>query len=72
MSTSGQNGDPPLEGELWTVAEAARPRLRAEADQDADAARADANDLMHAASAAMAAGRSLARIPCRTARQGHD
>lgn len=62
MTMSGQNGDPPLEGELLTVAEAAGARLRAETDQDSDAARAAGNDLMHAASAAMAAGRSLAEI----------
>ena len=51
-----------LEGELVAVAEAAGARLRAETDQDADGARAAADDLVRTASAAMAAGHSLTAI----------
>jgi DNA-binding CsgD family transcriptional regulator len=51
-----------LEGELLAVAEAAGARLRAETDQDAEATATAASELMHAASAAMAAGRSLTEI----------
>jgi hypothetical protein len=62
VATSGQTGDPPLEGELIAVAEAAGARLRADTDQDADAARAAGDALMQAAAAAMAAGQSLTEI----------
>jgi hypothetical protein len=71
VTTAGQNVDPPLEGELLAVAEAAGARLRAETDQDDDAARAAGDELMQAASAAMAAGRSLAEI-ARAEARGKD
>lgn len=47
---------------MLAVAEAAGTRLRAETDQDAEAARGAADSLMQAASAAMAAGHSLEQI----------
>lgn len=50
------------EGELVAVAEAAGARLRADTDQDVEAARAAADELVRAASAAMAAGHSLTAI----------
>ena len=62
MVASGQTGDRSLEGELLAVADAAGARLRAETDQDPDAARAASQALMKAAGAAMAAGRSLTDI----------
>lgn len=62
MGTSGHSGDPPLEGELATVAETAGAVLRAETDQDADAASAARDALMQAAAAAMAGGCSLTEI----------
>ena len=48
--------------ELAPVAQAAGARLRAETDADGDAAKAAAEELVTAASAAMAAGRSLTEI----------
>ena len=62
LGTPGHSGDPPLEGDLIVVAEAAGTRLRAETDQDADAARAAGDALMQAAATAMAAGHSLTEI----------
>lgn len=62
MGTPGQTGEPPLEGELVAVAEAAGAHLRAETDQDAGAARAAGDALMQAAATAMGAGRSLTEI----------
>jgi hypothetical protein len=53
---------PALEGELLAVAEAAGSRLRAETDQDPEAARRAADELLSTASAAMAAGHSLTAI----------
>jgi DNA-binding NarL/FixJ family response regulator len=55
-------GDLALEGELLAVAEAAGARLRADTDEDTEAARSAADALLQAASAAMAAGRSLTEI----------
>ena len=62
MSLDEHMGALTLEGELLAVAEAAGARLRAETDQDAEAARAAADALVQAASAAMAAGHSLSQI----------
>jgi predicted transcriptional regulator len=62
VAMSQQAGEPVLEGELLAVADAAGSRLRAETDQDDEAARAAADALLQAAAAAMAAGRSLTEI----------
>jgi predicted transcriptional regulator len=62
LSFEDQTARPRPEGELLAVAEAAGARLRAETDQDAEAGRSAADSLMQAASAAMAAGHSLAEI----------
>jgi DNA-binding NarL/FixJ family response regulator len=61
-------GDVGLEGELLAVAQAAGARLRAETDQDAEAAASAADALMRAASSAMAAGQSLTQITSAEAR----
>jgi hypothetical protein len=71
VTTSGQAGDPPLEGELLAVADAAGARLRAETDQNADAARAAGDVLMQSAATAMAAGCSLTEI-ARAEARGKD
>lgn len=62
MSTSEQAREWTLEGELVTVAEAGGERLRADTEEDADAAKAAAEALMKAATSAMSAGHSLADI----------
>lgn len=62
MATSEHAEEEGLEGELVAVAEAAGLRLRAETDQDGDAAESAAEELLRAASAAMAAGCSLTAI----------
>jgi len=62
VASVDEAGDVALEGELAAVAAAAGDRLRAETDQDADAARAAADELVRSASAAMAAGHSLTAI----------
>lgn len=62
MASMDEADDVALEGELAAVAKAAGDRLRAETDQDADAAEAAAGELVRAASAAMAAGHSLTAI----------
>ena len=62
MSIAEPANDAALEGELIAVAKAAGARLRAETDQDAEAARAAADELVRSASAAMAAGHSLTAI----------
>jgi DNA-binding NarL/FixJ family response regulator len=62
MTISEHPEEAALEGELLAVAEAAGSRLRAETDQDADGARAAADDLVRAASTAMAAGHALTDI----------
>ncbi len=62
MSASQQNGEWTLEGQLVAVAEAAGARLRAETDEDADAAQLAADELTRAATSAMAAGYSLTEI----------
>jgi DNA-binding NarL/FixJ family response regulator len=62
MSTSQQDSDAVLEGELLSVADAGGARLRAETDEDAEAARTAAEGLMRATASAMAAGHSLTEI----------
>jgi hypothetical protein len=62
VATWEQPDEAALEGELIAVAEAAGSRLRAETDQDEEAARTAAEELVRAASAAMAAGHSLTAI----------
>ena len=62
MTISEHSYDLGLEGELLTVAEAAGSRLRAETDQDAEGSRTAADELLKAASSAMAAGHSLTDI----------
>jgi hypothetical protein len=62
VGTVDPANDVTLEGELVAVAEAAGARLRADTDQDVEAARAAADELVRAASAAMAAGHSLTAI----------
>ena len=62
MSASQHNGEWTLEGELVAVAEAAGARLRAETDEDADAAQRAADELTRAATSAMSAGYSLTEI----------
>ena len=62
MAISEHSEEAGLEGELVAVAEAAGSRLAAETDQDDEAAHAAAEELLRAASAAMAAGQSLTAI----------
>ena len=62
MVAPGHASEPALEGALFAVTEAGGARLRAETDQDGNAAQSAADELMRAASAAMAAGCSLAEI----------
>ena len=62
VATAEHSDDVALEGELVAVADAAGARLRAETDQDAEGARAAADELVKTASAAMAAGHSLTAI----------
>jgi DNA-binding NarL/FixJ family response regulator len=62
VAISEQSEEAVLEGELAAVAEAAGSRLRAETDQDEEAAHAAAEELVRAAAAAMAAGQSLTAI----------
>ncbi len=62
MSAAQENVDRPLEGELSAVAEAAGARLRAETEEDLDAAGAAAEGLLAAATSAMSAGFSLSEI----------
>lgn len=71
MAIEEQAKESGLEGELAAVAEAAGSRLRAETDQDLDAARTAADELLKAASAAMASGHSLTAIAHAEA-QGKD
>ena len=62
MSIAEQVEDSELEGELLAVARAGGARLRAETDQDGEASRIAADELVKAASSAMAAGRTLTEI----------
>ena len=62
MSTSQETDERALEGPLAQVAEAAGARLRAETDEDADAARVSADSLTRAATSAMEAGYTLTEI----------
>jgi len=62
MLSVDQGGPFGLVAELAAVAEAAGTRLRAETDADEEAARAAAEQLVTAASAAMGAGHSLSDI----------
>lgn len=61
-----------LVSELAAVAQAAGARLRAETDADREAAMAAGEQLMTAATAAMAAGRSLSEITQAEARGQQD
>lgn len=71
MSASQHGGEWTLEGPLQAVAEAAGTRLRAETDEDGDAALSAADELRSAATAAMAAGHSLTEI-ARAEARGKD
>ena len=71
MSASQETGEAALEGPLARVAEAAGARLRAETDEDADAARTAADALTHAATSAMGAGYTLTEI-ARAEARGKD
>jgi DNA-binding NarL/FixJ family response regulator len=62
VSTPQQDGEWILEGELFSVAEAAGARLRAETDENAEAERRAAEALLAAATAAMSAGHTLTEI----------
>jgi predicted transcriptional regulator len=68
---SEQDGERALEGELLAVAETAGARLRAETDEDDEAARVAAEGLMRAATVAMEAGYSLTEI-ARAEARGKD
>jgi DNA-binding NarL/FixJ family response regulator len=71
VSSSRQDGELTLEGPLLVVAEAAGARLRAETDEDRDAARGAAEELTRAATSAMGAGHSLTEI-ARAEARGKD
>lgn len=71
MSTSQETGEWTPEGPLARVADAAGARLRAETDEDADAARSAADTLTHAATSAMEAGYTLTEI-ARAESRGKD
>ena len=71
VSTSQEAGEWTLEGPLSQVAEAAGARLRAETDEDADAARMAADALTRAATSAMEAGHPLTEI-ARAEARGKD
>ena len=71
MSALEHNGEWALEGQLVAVADAAGARLRAETDEDADAAQAAADALTSAATSAMGAGYSLTEI-ARAEARGKD
>ncbi len=62
MSSAQEIGASGLDTELAAVTQAAGDRLRAETDADAQAAKAAGKALLTAATAAMAAGRSLSNI----------
>jgi DNA-binding NarL/FixJ family response regulator len=62
MASSDAHSDLPLTGELVSVAEAAGERLRAQTEDEADAAQAASARLLEAATAAMSAGYSLTEI----------
>jgi DNA invertase Pin-like site-specific DNA recombinase len=72
MLSQDQGGPFGLVSELAAVAEVAGARLRAETDADDEAARAAAEQLVTAASAAMAAGHSLSDITEAEARGQED
>lgn len=71
MAASQENGEWTLGGPLLAVADAAGVRLRAETDEDGDAANVAADELTRAATAAMAAGHSLTEI-ARAEARGKD
>jgi hypothetical protein len=72
MLSQDQGGPFGLVSELAAVAEAAGARLRAETDADGEAAGAAGEELVTAASAAMAAGHSLSDITQAEARGKED
>jgi DNA-binding NarL/FixJ family response regulator len=71
MSTPQPDGDSILEGELLSVADAGGARLRAETDENTEAAQTAAEELMTATASAMAAGHSLTEI-ARAEARGKD
>ena len=71
MSTSQETGEWTLDGPLAQVAEAAGARLRAETDEDADAARTAAEALTRAATSSMESGYTLTEI-ARAEARGKD
>jgi hypothetical protein len=62
VSATGERVEGPVPAELLVVTEAAGERLRAEVDEDGDAAQRAGESLLSAATSAMAAGYSLSEI----------